>query len=68
VKLDKENIRGLNLAMVKLMAIQVTKLLLQHKINMIGLICSAKHVLTEDLYIVQKDDFSITCYVCYKYN
>jgi hypothetical protein len=27
----------------------------------------AKPVLTEDLYIVQKEDFSITCYMCDTY-
>jgi hypothetical protein len=31
-KPDTENIRGLNLAVVKLMTVEVTKLLLYHKI------------------------------------
>jgi hypothetical protein len=53
-----ENIRGLNLVAVKLMTVQVTKLLLQHKINKIGMICSAKPGLTA---------FSITCYMCDMY-
>jgi hypothetical protein len=29
------------------------------------MICFAKPALTEDLYIVHKEKFSITCYVCY---
>jgi hypothetical protein len=33
------------------MTVQVTKLLLWHKI---GMICLAKLILTEDLYVVQK--------------
>jgi hypothetical protein len=28
------------------------------------MICFTKPVLTEDLYIVQKEEFSITCYMC----
>jgi hypothetical protein len=28
------------------------------------MICFAKPVLTEDLYVVQKEEFSITCYMC----
>jgi hypothetical protein len=28
------------------------------------MICSAKPVLTEDLYVVQKKEFSIRCYKC----
>jgi hypothetical protein len=43
--------------------IQVTRLPLQHKIRKIGMICSAKPVLTEDLCVVQKQEFSITCYM-----
>jgi hypothetical protein len=46
VKPDIENIRSLNLVMVKLMTIQVTKWL---------------------LCIVQKEEFSITCYTCDMY-
>jgi hypothetical protein len=39
----------------------VTKRPLQHKISKISMICFAKPVLTEALYIVQKEEFSITC-------
>jgi hypothetical protein len=60
VKPDIENIRGLNLAVVKLRIIRVTKLPLQH--------CFPKPVLTEDLYIVQKEEFAITYYVCDMYH
>jgi hypothetical protein len=49
-KPDVENIRGLNLAAVKLMAVQVTKLPLWHKTSKIGMICFAKPGLTGDLY------------------
>jgi hypothetical protein len=49
-KPDTENIRGFNLPAVKLMTVQVTKLLLQHKINKIGMICFAWPGLTENLY------------------
>jgi hypothetical protein len=54
-------------AAVKLKTIQVTKLPLYHKISKIGMICFAKPGLTEDLYIVQKQEFSITCYMCDMY-
>jgi hypothetical protein len=37
-----ENIRDLNLVVVKFMTVQVTKLLLWHKIHKIGMICFAK--------------------------
>jgi hypothetical protein len=67
VKTDTENIRGLNLAVVKLTTVEVSKLQLQDKIHKIGMLCSAKPVLTEDLYIVQKEEFSITCYMCDTY-
>jgi hypothetical protein len=43
-----ENIRGLNLEVVKLTTIQVTRQPLQLKICKIGMICSAKLILTED--------------------
>jgi hypothetical protein len=33
----------------------------------LGMICFAKHLLTEDLYIVQKEEFSIACYMCDAY-
>jgi hypothetical protein len=63
-KPDIGNIRGLNLAVVKLTTVQVTKLPLWHKIRKIDMICLAKHVLTEDLYIVHKEECSVTCYMC----
>jgi hypothetical protein len=52
VKPDIENIRGLNLEVVKLTTVQVTRQPLKHKICKI-----AKPVLTEDLCVVQKQDF-----------
>jgi hypothetical protein len=56
-----ENVRGLNLAAVKLTSVQVPKLPLYHKISDIFMICFAKSGLTEDLYIEQKEGFSVTC-------
>jgi hypothetical protein len=50
---------GLNLAVVKLTTVHVTKLLLYHKTCKICMIWSAKPVLTEDLCIVQKQEFSM---------
>jgi hypothetical protein len=67
VKSDIENIRGLNLAVVKLTTIQVTKLPLYHKMHKIGMTCFPKPGLTEDLYVVQKEECSITCYMCNTY-
>jgi hypothetical protein len=64
VKPDIENIRGLNLAVVKLMTLQVTRQPLQHKMYKIGMICSVKPVLTEDLCAVQKQEFFKTCCTC----
>jgi hypothetical protein len=52
-----ENIRGLNLVAIKLTAVQVTNLPLQHKICNTDMICSVKPVLTEDLCAAQKEDF-----------
>jgi hypothetical protein len=49
------------------MTIQMTKLLLYTKIHKIDMFCFAKPVLTEDLYIVQKKEFSVTCYKCDTY-
>jgi hypothetical protein len=49
MKANIENIKGLNLAVVKLTTVQVTNLPLYHKIRKIGMICSVKPVLTEDL-------------------
>jgi hypothetical protein len=57
VKPDIENIRGLNLAVVKLTTVQVTRQPFQHKICKMGIICPAKPVLTEDLCVVQKQTF-----------
>jgi hypothetical protein len=54
--LVESNIRGINLAVVKPTTVQVTKLPLQHKIRKIGMICSIKPVLTEDLCVVQKEE------------
>jgi hypothetical protein len=62
-KPDVENTRGLNLAVVELTTVQVTKQPLYHKIRKIGMICFAKSVLTEDLYTVQKKEFAIACYM-----
>jgi hypothetical protein len=58
VKPDIENIlvRGLNLAVVKLTTVQVTKLSLWHKISEVDMICAANPVLREDLYVVQEED------------
>jgi hypothetical protein len=39
------------------MTVQVTRQPLQHKIGKIGMICSSKPVLTEDLCVVQKQEF-----------
>jgi hypothetical protein len=52
----RENIGGLNLAVVKPTTVQVTKLPLQHKIRNIVMICSVKPVLTVDLCVVQKEE------------
>jgi hypothetical protein len=60
VKPDIEHIRGVNFAVVKFTTAQVTKLPLQHKIRKLGMICSVKPVLTENLCVAQKEDFSIT--------
>jgi hypothetical protein len=50
-----QNIRGLNFAVVKLMTVQVTKLPCNIT-RKIGMNCSAKPVLTEEFYIVQKEE------------
>jgi hypothetical protein len=47
------------LAAVELPTVQVTKLPLQHKIRKVAMICFAKPVLTEDLYIEQVEEYSI---------
>jgi hypothetical protein len=48
---------------VKLITVKETKLLLWNKIHKIGMNCFAKPVLTEDLYMAQKEEFSVTCYM-----
>jgi hypothetical protein len=59
--------RHIHLEAVKLTTIQVTRLLSQHKICKIGMICSAKPVLTEELCVVQEEEVSITCCMCEMY-
>jgi hypothetical protein len=51
-KPDTENIRGLNLAAVKLTTVHVAKLPLYHKLLKMGMICFAKPGLTQDLHIL----------------
>jgi hypothetical protein len=55
------------LAVVKFTTVQVTKLLLYIKISKIGMICFAKPVLIEGLYVMQKEEFLITFYMCGTY-
>jgi hypothetical protein len=55
------------LAAVKLTTVQVTRLPLLHKISKIDMICFAMPDLTEDLYVMYKEEFSITCYMCDTY-
>jgi hypothetical protein len=62
-KPDIENKRGLNLTTIKLKTVQVTKLPLKRKIRKIGMICIAKPGLTENLYIVHKEEFSISTHM-----
>jgi hypothetical protein len=62
-KPDTENIRGIHLGVDKLKTVQVAKLPLQHKIRTISMNYSASPVLTEHLYKVQKEEFSITRYM-----
>jgi hypothetical protein len=52
---------------VKLTTVHVTKLPLYHKIRKIGMICSVKPGLSEDLYIVHKEEFSLTFHMCKMY-
>jgi hypothetical protein len=66
VKPDIENRTSLNLEMVTLKTVQVARLPLKHKICRIGMICSAKPVVTEDLFLVQKQEF-FNNMVCAKY-
>jgi hypothetical protein len=51
------------LAAVKLTNVQVTKLPLQHKISKTTMAGFAKPGLTGGLYIVHKEEISITCYL-----
>jgi hypothetical protein len=37
------------------------------KVRKIGMICSVEPVLTEDLYVLQKEENSIACYMCKMY-
>jgi hypothetical protein len=55
---DFENITGLNLAVVKLTTVQVTKLPFSCKISRIGMNCVAEPVLAENLYMcaIRKTD------------
>jgi hypothetical protein len=55
---DKAKSDTVNKKTVKLTTVQVTK---------IGTICFPKPGLTKDLYILQKEEFSIICYMCYTY-
>jgi hypothetical protein len=55
------------LVVVKLTTIQVTKLPLYHKISKIDMICFAKPSLTDDLYILHKEELSMTFYMCSMY-
>jgi hypothetical protein len=58
VKPDRENIRDLNLAVVKLRTVQATRLT--------DMICPAKSVLRENFFEMQKEEFSRTWYICAK--
>jgi hypothetical protein len=57
-KPDIVNIIGLNLAVVKLTTVRVTKLPLKHKIRKIGMICFAVTVLTALVYNAKERTFS----------
>jgi hypothetical protein len=39
----------------------------QHKVRKIGMICFAEPQLTEDLFTVKREEFSITCHKCDTY-
>jgi hypothetical protein len=52
------------LAAVKLMTVEVTNLLVKHKIHKVGMMCFAKPILTENVYVVRKEEFSNTFYMC----
>jgi hypothetical protein len=53
--IEKPSIQYGTLAVVKLTTVPVNRLPLLHKIRKIGMICSVKPVLTEDLSVVQKE-------------
>jgi hypothetical protein len=59
VKAGIENIRSLNLAVVKPTTVKVTMLPLYQQIRKIDMIC-----FTKDLYVMQKEEFLTTCYMC----
>jgi hypothetical protein len=59
-KPKSENIGGLNLSVVKLITVQATKLPLEREVRKIGMICFAKPALTEDFYVAQMEEFSVT--------
>jgi hypothetical protein len=65
---ERDNIGGLSLAVVKPTTIQETKLPFWHEIRRIDMISFAKPVLKENFYIVQKEEFSMICYMCESYN
>jgi hypothetical protein len=54
---DIHNIRGLNLAVVKLTIVQGAKLLLWRKISKLDMICFAMPGLAENLYAVNSKTF-----------
>jgi hypothetical protein len=62
-----KNIRGFNLAVIKLTTFKWLSCGCRIRYVKIGMICFAKSVLTEDLYIVQKEGSSIMCYICDTY-
>jgi hypothetical protein len=55
------------LAAVKLTNDHVIMVSLCHKINSIGVKCSEESGQTEYLYIAQKEDFPVTCFMCDTY-
>jgi hypothetical protein len=67
MKPDTENIRDVTSAAAKNTTVRVTKLPLKRKIRKTDMNSFAKPVLTEDLYIMQNEEFSITCYMCDTY-
>jgi hypothetical protein len=55
-----ENIRGLNLAVVMWLSFR-------YSVSKIGMIYFAKPGLTEDSYVVHKEELSVTCHMCDTY-